>query len=480
MADPGNDVFFATVAELGKRLRAREFSAVELARAFSDRLEEIGPKYNALALSLRDRGLKQARQVDDDLKRGRVRGPLQGIPCAVKDLLSVAGHPTTWGAKPYAGQVFDYDATVIRKLDRAGAIVIGKLAMVELAGGGGYRYASASMFGPGLNPWDTTRWSGGSSSGSGSAVAAGLVPFAIGSETWGSILTPSSFCGVTGLRPTYGLVSRQGAMALSWTMDKLGPMCRSAEDCGHVLREIAGGDSRDPGSAGKGFYYAPQYSLPLNEVRVGYAPVDFLERPDASARPAFEAALEVLRATGVRIKEAELPDLPYGAVAGLIIDTEGSAVFEPLIASGKVDELADQKQIAGLKAGLEVAAKDYLRAMRIRRLVQRTMRDMLTDLDVLIAPSTSGPAPKITEPLDRPSGGQRPRPKSRGLASLGAAGNLAGLPALSVPCGFAEDMPVAVQFVGRPFSENLLLRLAVEFQNRTDWHRRRPRVPAGG
>ena len=208
------DVFFNTIGELSARLRAREFSAVELTRAFCDRLERIGPRYNALALSLREQAIRQARDVDDELKRGRFRGPLQGIPYGVKDLLAVKGHPTTWGAKPFAGQVFDENARVIQKLEKAGAILVGKLAMVELAGGGGYRFASASLTGPGLNPWDRTRWSGGSSSGSAAATAAGLVTFALGSETSGSIVTPSAFCGVTGLRPTYGLVEparRNGA-----------------------------------------------------------------------------------------------------------------------------------------------------------------------------------------------------------------------------------------------------------------------------
>src|SRR3712207_6392389 len=242
MPEFNDDVFFASATEISAALRARKYSATELTRAFCDRLERLGPRFNALALSMRDLAVRQAKEGDDELKRERFRGPLQGVPYGAKDLLSVAGQITTWGAKPYAAQVFDYDATVLTKLARTGAILTGKLAMVELAGGGGYRFAAASMFGPGLNPWDRSRWSGGSSSGSGSAVAAGLVPFALGSETSGSILTPAAFCGVTGLRPTYGLVSRYGAMQLSLTMDKLGPMCRTAEDCGIVLHAIAGKD----------------------------------------------------------------------------------------------------------------------------------------------------------------------------------------------------------------------------------------------
>ncbi|HEV8039806.1 MAG TPA: amidase [Bryobacteraceae bacterium] len=468
-----DDIFFASITEINQKLKAKEFSAVELAKAFCGRLEQLGPRYNALALSLRDKAVKAAKDVDGDLKRERYRGPLQGIPFGAKDLLAYAKHPTTWGAKPYAGQVFDYDATVLKKLIKGGGILAGKLAMVELAGGPSYRYASASLTGPGLNPWDPTRWSGGSSSGSGIAVAAGLVTYALGSETSGSILTPAAFCGVTGLRPTYGLVSRHGAMALSWTLDKIGPLCRSAEDCGLVLHEIAGADGEDPASAGKSFYYAPQFARDLKEVKVGFAPIDFAEWADPAGRPDFAKAIETVRSLGVQLVETKLPEFPYGPVIGTIISSEASSIFEPLIQSGNVDQLADQKQIAGLKAGLEITAKDYLKAMRIRSLMQEGMRTLFDDIDVLLAPSRLAPAPKITQPLDRPSS-DRPTPKERGLTALIPAGNLAGLPALSLPCGFADGMPIAIQLVGRPFSENLLLTLGKFFQEKTDWHKRRP------
>jgi aspartyl-tRNA(Asn)/glutamyl-tRNA(Gln) amidotransferase subunit A len=475
MPEFSDDIFFSPITELNAKLKAKEFSAVELARAFSDRLEKLGPRYNALALSFRERAVRKAKDVDDDLKRERYRGPLQGVPYAAKDLLSAAGSPTTWGAKPYAGQVFDYDATVLKRLEKSGAILTGKLAMVELAGGGGYRYAAASLTGPGLNPWDRARWSGGSSSGSGSAVAAGLVPFALGSETWGSILTPAAYCGITGLRPTYGLVSRHGAMALSWTMDKIGPMCRSAEDCGLVLRAIAGGDSNDPGSAGKSFYYAPQFARKLPDLKVGFAPADIEVWAEPSTRPAFRAALDVLRSLGARMVETKLPDFPYSQVAGTIISAEGSAIFEPLIRGGQVEQLADRKQIAGLKAGLDIAAKDYLKAMRIRSLIRKEMQKLFTQVDVLVSPGCFEAATKISDPVD--SGYvPKPEPTDRGLSDLGAAGNLAGLPALSIPCGFAGSLPVALQLVGRPFSENNVLALGKAFQDRTDWHKRRPAV----
>src|SRR6185369_4214033 len=416
-----------------------------------------------LALSLREQAVRDARDVDKELKRGRYRGPLHGIPFAVKDLISVAGQITTWGAKPYAAQVFDYNATVVDRLQKAGAILIGKLAMVELAGGGGYNTPSASMFGPGLNPWDRSRWSGGSSSGPGSAVAAGLTTFAIGSETSGSILTPSAFCGVTGLRPTYGLVSRFGAMALSWTLDKIGPMCRTAEDCGLVLRVIAGSDNNDPASSGKSFYYAPRFTREMKDVKVGYAKVDFEEWADPSTRDAFRAALEVVKSIGVELVEVALPDLPYGPVTSTIISSEGASSFETLITSGKVDELADKRQIAGLKAALEIPARDYLKAMRIRRIIEQGVRQVLTDVDVILAPGRYTVAPKVNEPLDKSLGiGDRTPPVAPGMRSIIPAGNLAGLPAISLPCGLVNNLPIAISLVSRPFTENLILSIGNE------------------
>jgi aspartyl-tRNA(Asn)/glutamyl-tRNA(Gln) amidotransferase subunit A len=475
MPEFSEELYFSTIAEWNIKLKAKQVSAVELARAFAARLEKLGPRYNALALPLTERAVKKAKSADDDIKRDRFRSPLLGIPFGAKDLLSVAGVPTTWGAKPYAGQVFDYDATVLQKLDKVGAVLIGKLSMVELAGGGGYRFPAASLFGPGINPWDRSRWSGGSSSGSGSAVAAGLVPFAIGSETSGSILTPSAYCGITGLRPTYGLVSRHGAMPLSWTMDKLGPMCHSAEDCGLVLAAMAGGDSNDPGSAGKSFYYAPEFARKMEDLRLGYAPVDFAEWAEPSARPAFEKALADLRALGLKVVETKLPEFPYRAVVDTVIEAEAGSVFEPLIRSGKVDQLADQKQIAGLKACLGISAADYLKAMRIRGEIKQAFRRLYADVDVLLAPARYGPASKLSDPLDKGISG-RPIPQTPGMNVLIGAGNLVGFPALSLPCGFADKLPVAIQLVGLPFSENMLLAIGKQYQSHTDWHRQRPPV----
>lgn len=471
------DIFFGTISEISAALHRKEFSAVELTRAFCDRLERLGPRYNALALSLRETAIKKAKEVDRDLKIDRPRNALHGIPYGVKDLLSVKDKPTTWGAKPYAGQVFTEDAHVIESLDKAGAILIGKLSMIELAGGGGYRFASASLTGPCLNPWDRTCWSGGSSSGPGAATAAGMVTFSLGSETSGSILTPSAYCGVTGLRPTYGLVSRRGAMALSWTLDKIGPMCRSAEDCALVLSVIAGGDSDDPGSAGKSFRYAPQYARNPKELIVGYAPSDFERAADPSVRAGLGDALKVVRSLGATLKEVEIPDFPYGALTSTIIGAEAGSIFEELIRSGKVDELADHRQAQGLKAGLETSAAEYLRAMRVRALAQDAFRDLLLDVDLLLSPTRLGVASKIAEPLDR-GGPPAPAGSRRGLGGLIPAGNLAGIPALSLPCGFAGGLPIAISLVGRPFSENQLIAFGKAFQSQTDWHRKRPPVDA--
>ena len=475
MAEISNDIFFASISELGAKLRAKEFSCLELTRAFCDRFERLGPRYGALALSLREQAQRQARDVDAELKRGRTRGPLQGIPYGVKDLIAVKDQPTAWGARPFAGQVFREDARVIEKLNSARAVLIGKLSMISLAGGGNYRSPAASITGAGRNPWDRSRWSGGSSSGPGAAVSAGLTTFALGSETSGSILTPSAFCGVTGLRPTYGLVSRRGAMALSWTLDKIGPMCRSAEDCALVLGEIAGGDSSDPGSSGKNFSYAPKVSRRPQEITIGYAPVDFDEWAEPAARAAFKEALGVIRGFGFRMKEVKLPEFPYGAVLGTILAGEAGSIFEEFVRSGSVDLLHDARQIAGLKSYVELPATDYLRAMRVRSLIQKAIYGLYLDVQVLLTPTRMGVADRVTDRLDQGSG---PVGSSQGLSTMIPAGNLAGLPALSLPCGFADGLPVAISLVGRAFYENMLFQIGNMYQKQTDWHRRRPPVDA--
>jgi aspartyl-tRNA(Asn)/glutamyl-tRNA(Gln) amidotransferase subunit A len=264
-------------------------------------------------------------------------------------------------------------------------------------------------------------------------------------------------------------------MALSWTLDKIGPFARSAEDCGLILHVIAGKDSKDPGSAGKSFYYTPQYSRPIKELKIGYAPADFTDRAEPSARAAFAAALAVLKDTGAQLVETKLPQFPYGPVLSTILNAEMASIFEPLIASGKVDELADKPQIAGLKASLDVPAKDYLKAMRIRRLIQQEFSRLFGTIDVLLAPGRSGPASRADQRLDVPTF-TPPSSAAPGLQGIIQATNLAGLPALVLPCGFADNLPVALQLVGVPFGENTLLAIGREFQSRTDWHKRRPKL----
>jgi aspartyl-tRNA(Asn)/glutamyl-tRNA(Gln) amidotransferase subunit A len=476
---------YATIGELRAGLRRKQFSSVELTRATLDRLASLGGRYNAVASIARDRALREARAADRRLHGGDHGGPLVGIPYGAKDLLAAKGARTTWGAPPYARQIFDFDAAVIERLEEAGAVLAAKLAMIELAGGGGYRYPSASLQGPCRNPWNPEHWSGGSSSGTGAAVAAGLVPFGIGSETSGSILSPSSNCGVTGLRPTYGLVSRHGAMALSWTMDKIGPMCRSAEDCGWVLEAIAGGDPRDPGSAGCGFRMGRGGTRRWADVRVGYVAEDFEEGVQPLARAATDEAVTAVRSLGVRWKRIALPALPVDAAARTIIRAEGSAAFRDLIKSGGVWKLADRRQAAGLRAGLEVTAVDYLTAMRVRRMLQDAFARIFSEIDVILAPTRFAPAGRIDAPLDplwrtrAPGAGRSKRRGPPSGVALVPAGNLVGIPALSLPCGFSTTrLPLAIQLVGRPFDEALLIDLGRAYQSITDWHRRTPPILA--
>jgi aspartyl-tRNA(Asn)/glutamyl-tRNA(Gln) amidotransferase subunit A len=468
---------FATVSELSSLLRARKVSSQELTKHFLNRLQTHGPQYNALALLLEKEAKQQAKDVDDDLKRERFRSPLQGIPYAVKDLLSVRGYPTTWGAKPFAQQILDEDAHVIQRLRKARAVLIGKLSMVELAGGGGYNTAAASLQGPGLNPWNKNYWSGGSSSGSGIAVAAGLVPYALGSETSGSIITPAAYCGVAGLRPTYGLVSRRGAMALSWTCDKIGVLARSAEDCGFALQHMAGKDEEDPGSAQKGFYYNPEYSRALRDLKIGYNPVDFEQWPEEAMRPAYRTALNIIKTLGSEIVETTTPDLPYGTIIGAIIDSEGASIFETIIRNGQVDQLADPTQVNGLKASLSYTAVDYLKAMRLRTQIQRSFRELFSTVDVLVAPSCFNLPERIDQPFDVQDNNRPPHPKQRGVGhGLVQAANLCGLPGLSLPSGFANGLPMGIQFVGPPFSESTLLAFGRTFQKLTDFHKQHPAI----
>jgi aspartyl-tRNA(Asn)/glutamyl-tRNA(Gln) amidotransferase subunit A len=460
------DLAFHTIPELGRLLRGRKITAVALAEYFLDRLERLGPNYNAVVTVLRDPALAEARQRDAELARGKDRGPLHGIPYGAKDLLAAEGAPTTWGAQPYRDQLLHGDATAVRRLRDAGAVLCAKLAMVELAGGMGYNQAFASFIGPGRTPWDPSRWSGGSSSGSGAAVGAGLVPFALGSETWGSIQFPAAFCGVTGLRPTYGRVSRHGAMALSWTMDKLGPLARTADDCGLVLAAIAGPDRSDPSALAERFEY------PVRERRRRYrigVLRDSSEKTQPEVRRNFEEALGVLRQFCDVRDDLELPDYPYEAMASIVIDAECASAFEPLIQSGRITELTAPEDRIGGYSGQVLLAKDYLRALRLRRPAALALDQVLGTVDAIAAPTL----PTVAWPIDAPF--DKVYPDYPGGASIGGAANLAGVPGLFLPNGVGEaGLPTSLQLTGQALREPTLLAIGARYQSLTSHHRRRP------
>ena len=463
------DFAFLSVVELGRLLRQKKTSATELATYCLDRLERLGPRFNAVVTVSRERALAEAAEADREIRQGQWRGALHGIPYGVKDLLAAKGYPTTWGAEPYRQQTFDSDATVVERLGAAGAVLVGKLAMVELAGGMGYSQANAAFTGPGKTPWNPEYWSGGSSSGPGAAVAAGLVPFAIGSETSGSILTPAAYCGVTGLRPTYGLVSRHGAMALAWTMDKLGPLGRSAEDCAIVLAAIAGRDAKDPSSVARGFQ-VPSAPNAKQRFRVGIPKgADKDIQPEVAAN--FRAALKVLADRIDVVEDVELPDLPYGAVAGMIIAAEGACAFDDLLKDGRLSQLTAPEDRMGGYPALAVSAPDYLRALRVRRPMQRALDDFLKQFDVLAVPTRT----TVATPIDKPF--REGWPGVTGGANVIGPSNVVGVPGISIPNGFGvQGLPTGLSFVARAFDEAKIVALGRVYQSRTDWHSRRPPI----
>ncbi|HVG33402.1 MAG TPA: amidase [Pyrinomonadaceae bacterium] len=469
-----DDILFSSVGELAAELRARRISPVELTNAYLERLEKLGPRLGAVATVMRDSALAEAREAEREIRRGKWRGPLHGIPYGAKDLLATRNARTTWGATPYREQQFNEDATVIRRLREAGAILVAKLAMIELAGGMGYNEAHASWTGACRTPWNTEFWSGGSSSGPGAATAAALVAFSIGSETSGSIITPSAFCGVSGLRPTYGAVSRHGAMALCWTLDKLGPMCRTAGDCRLVLDAIAGHDPLDPTSKDRPSKPTGREQTVRRGARAARTRIAVLKDSYEKAQPAvrenFLRSLEVLKRFAAVEMDVKLPDFPYGPAVGTIVDAEGASAFRDLIESGRVKELASPTgRIGGYSASL-VTAVDYLHAMRLRAPMRRAWAEFFTRYSMLIAPSRSTVAYPINKTFDQAY-------PDVSASSPIAASNLVGVPAISIPNGFGENnLPTGIQFVGPAWSESALIEMAEKYQQATDWHRRRPNI----
>ncbi len=488
---------FLSISELGKRFRDGSLSPVALTQAYLERCSKLGPELNAVATLTTARALKQARQAEQELKTGHDRGPLHGIPYAAKDLLAVAGYPTTWGAKPYANQRFDFDATVIERLDAAGAVLIAKAAMIELAGGLGYSGPYASLTGPCHNPWNTKYWSCGSSSGSGAMVAAGLATFALGSDTRGSIICPATWCGVAGLRPSFGRVSRHGVMTIAWTMDKIGPLARTAEDAALVLAAIAGHDARD------------WDSLPAAEAQFDVAAsrprglrVGRLTNVFPYAKPelhqAVDRALDVLRAQGATVEDTEIPQAPFEEASELVILIEAASAFSELIASGRCQMLEDPLgQINGY-ASSEFKATDYIQLQRVRLELARKMDALFEHFDVIAAPGQGSTASLI--PAHAPTGEptERPRPTARAphpphgenlqrrrafrSDSLQPDGisSLCGLPAVTVPAGLsANQLPIGVQFMGRALNDAAPLAAARLLQAHSSWHLKRPPMPYG-
>jgi aspartyl-tRNA(Asn)/glutamyl-tRNA(Gln) amidotransferase subunit A len=474
---------FLSVAELGAKLRRRETTAEALAEFYLDRLHRIGPKLNLVVTVTDQLALEQARAADADFRRGHVRGPLQGIPWGAKDLLDTAGIRTTWGCPAYADRVPKDNATVVDRLHAAGAVLVAKLAMIELAGAGNYQSASAAITGPARNPWNPKRWTGGSSSGPGGAVAAGLVGFAIGSETWGSIINPTTYCGISGLRPTYGRVSRAGAMALSWTMDKLGPMARRMDDLPLILSAIAGADPRDPTCLHAPFAY-PGRPANLRGFRLGYFPADRLPSYSPVKEP-YSRALAVFHSLGAEMIPTHLPQFPYGLAAETVLDVEGAAAFENLMAGPDFQKVPDAGQKIGLYAGAQVKGVDYLRAFRIRGQAQAGMLAYLHGFDAIINTGAGDIAPladvsfAAQEKEYEAKHPHRPSAAPHGAEKnyeLSGAGNLLGLPAAGVSVGFSAQhhMPVGLEIMGAPLAEARVLQVAAAYQAATPWHRQHP------
>lgn len=464
----GEDILFLPVTELSQRIKARKLSPVELTESYLERSRRLSPRLNAYVTLTEKLALEQARVAEKEIAAGKYRGPLHGIPYAAKDLLAVKGYPTTWGARPFANQQFDFDATVIRKLEAAGAVLIGKAAMIELAGGMGYRYASAALTGPAKNPWNTECWTCGSSSGSGAIMAAGLAAFAIGTETWGSIICPSGFTGTTGLRPTFGRVSRYGAMALAYSMDKIGPMCRTAEDCDLVLQTISGHDPQDLSSLPESEARYESAAKPTGRLRLGWLSNQWKKLSPDVAQAVGTARKVIETESSFTVSNIDLPEGPWEAAAGVVVSVEGASAFRSLIKSGRVAELNDPLGKIGGYMNEEISASDFILAQRIRAILQTKMDAVFAQAEVLVAASLPVTATSLSANLDDALSFPDP---------IGGIGNFCGLPAICVPCGFgSQGTPIGLQFVARPLDDAKVVQAARLFQSHTNWHTEHPKL----
>lgn len=423
-----------SVIDLAGLIQSRKITSRELTQMYLSRLKRFDPQLNCVITLTEERALRQADAADKEIAAGTYRGPLHGIPWGAKDLLAVRDYPTTWGATPYKDQVFDHDATVVQKLDDAGAVLVAKLSLGALA-------QNDIWFGKRTrNPWDTKRGSSGSSAGPASATSAGLVAFSLGSETNGSIMSPASTCGVTGLRPTFGRVSRHGAMALSWTMDKIGPICRTVEDCAVVLEAIQGRDENDATTRDITFDWNPERDP--KTLRVGYVEDDFKN----SEKGHNEASLEQIRALGYTLTPVTLPEIDTQAIS-FILETEGAAAFDELTRSNRDDELLKSSWPHAFRTSRFVPAVEYIQANRVRTMLIQQMAKTMSGIDLIVQPST------------------------RNLM----LGNLTGHPMICVPDGFRpKGTPTSIGFLGSLYGESDLLRIAKHFQDHTGHHLKHP------
>jgi Asp-tRNA(Asn)/Glu-tRNA(Gln) amidotransferase A subunit family amidase len=436
------ELAFAPVTHLAHWLKTRQITSLALTELYLARLKQYGPVLECVVTLTEELALAQARRADVEIASGHYCSPLHGIPWGAKDLLATKGIPTTWGAPPYKEQVIDLDATVVQRLETAGAVLVAKLTMGSLAWG------DIWFGGKTKSPWNLEHGSSGSSAGPGAATAAGLVGFAIGTETWGSIISPCTRCGVTGLRPTYGRVSRYGAMALSWSMDKIGPMCRSVEDCATVFAAIYGPDGQDLAVVDYPFNWPPE--LNLADLRIGYIHSAFEEDHDSKARD--NQSLELLQTLGAQLIPIELPEeYPLEALA-LCLQVEAAAAFDELTRSNRDDLLVRQGKDAWpntFRQARLIPAVEYIQANRIRMLVIQAMARLMADIDVYVAPSLTGNNSLLT--------------------------NLTGHPAVVVPNGWAENgLPTSLTFTGRLYDEATVLAVAKAYQEATDFHLKRP------
>lgn len=439
------DLAFAPAAELGRLLRARQVTSTELTKMYLERMKRYSEKLLCVVTLTDQLALEQAARADAELKRGRVRGPLHGVPYGAKDLFATKGIPTTWGAEPFQNQVFDYNATVIERMEKAGAVLLAKLSMGALAQGGLW------FRGMTKTPWNLEQTSSGSSAGSASATAAGLVGFSLGTETLGSIVSPSTRCGVAGLRPTYGRISRYGAMGLSWTMDKVGPICRTIEDCALVLHAAYGPDGRDTTVGDAPFHF--DAALPVSKLRIGYTKAEF-DRQEGDRKKMYDQVLADLIRAGAKLEPVELPALDTQALL-ILLTAEAATAFDDITRDRRVETLRGQAASDWpntFRSARLIPAVEYIRAQRARTLLMRQMDELMSKWDVIVTPTFS--------------------------ASLRIS-NLTGHPQAVVPCGFIDKMPQSVLFMGRLYEEGAPLRLAMAYEQATDWHTMRPPLDSG-